>query len=43
MSYIIKLREKVIEQRLKKETFVFKDQFGFMPKKSIIKVVYVIR
>ena len=43
MSHTMKLWERVIKQRLRKETDVSKNQFGFMPARSTIEAIYLLR
>jgi hypothetical protein len=43
MSHIMKLWERVIEHRLRKLTIISKIQFGFMPERSIIEAIFLIR
>jgi Reverse transcriptase (RNA-dependent DNA polymerase) len=43
MSHTMKLWERVIEHRLRKLIIVFKNQFGFMPGRSTMKVIFLIR
>jgi Reverse transcriptase (RNA-dependent DNA polymerase) len=43
MSRTMKLWERVIEHRLRKLITVFKNQFGFMPGKSTMKAIFLIR
>ncbi|RZB55499.1 Villin-4 isoform D [Glycine soja] len=43
MSHTMKLWEKVIERRLRKETQVTENQFGFMPGRSTMKAIYLLR
>ncbi|KAL5170138.1 LINE-1 retrotransposable element ORF2 protein [Glycine soja] len=43
MSHIMKLWERVIERRLRKETQVTENQFGFMPGKSTMEAIYLLR
>ena len=43
MSHTMKLWEKVIERRLRKETHVTDNQFGFMPERSTMEVIYLLR
>ena len=43
MSHTMKLWERVIEHRLRKETHVSENQFGFMPGRSTIEAIYLIR
>ena len=42
MSHIMKLWEKVIEWRLRKETQVIDNLFGFMFDRSTMKVIYLL-
>ena len=37
----MKLRERVIEQRLRHETTISKNQFGFIPRKSTMEAIYL--
>jgi Reverse transcriptase (RNA-dependent DNA polymerase) len=41
MSHTIKLWERVIEYRLRKLTTVSKNQFGFMPRRSTMKEIFL--
>jgi hypothetical protein len=43
MSHTMKLWERVIEHRLRKLTTVSKNQFGFMPGRSIMETIFLIR
>lgn len=43
MSHTMKLWERVIEHRLKRETRVFENQFGFMPRRSTIEAIFLHR
>ncbi|RZB91510.1 Carbon catabolite repressor protein 4-like 2 isoform B [Glycine soja] len=43
MSHTLKLWERVIERRLRKETQVTENQFGFMPGKSTMEAIYLLR
>jgi Reverse transcriptase (RNA-dependent DNA polymerase) len=43
MSHTMKLWERVIEHRLRKLTTVSKNQFGFMPRRSTMEVIFLIR
>ena len=43
MSHTMKLWEKVIEKRLRKETIVTENQFGFMPGRSTIEAIHLLR
>jgi Reverse transcriptase (RNA-dependent DNA polymerase) len=43
MSHNMKLWERVIEHRLRKLTTVFKNQFGFMPERSTMEAIFLIR
>jgi Reverse transcriptase (RNA-dependent DNA polymerase) len=43
MSHIMKFWERVIEHRLRKLTTVSKNQFGFMPGRSIMETIFLIR
>ena len=43
MSHTMKLWERVIEHRLRKVTNVTQNQFGFMPGRSTMEVIFLIR
>ena len=43
MSHTMKLWEKVIEHRLRAETSISKNQFGFMPSRSTTEAIYILR
>src|SRR5215470_4611566 len=43
MSHTMKLWERVIEHRLRRETHVSENQFGFMPGRSTMEAIYLIR
>jgi hypothetical protein len=43
MSHTMKLRERIIEHRLRGVTNVTKNQFGFMPGRSTMEVIFLIR
>jgi Reverse transcriptase (RNA-dependent DNA polymerase) len=43
MSHTMKLWERVIEHRLRKLTTVSKNQFGFMPGRSTMEAIFLIR
>jgi len=43
MSHTMKLWERVIEQRLRKETRVTNNQFGFMHGRSSMEAIYLLR
>ena len=43
MSHTIKLWERVIEHRLRCETRVSENQFGFMPGRSTIEAIFLLR
>ena len=43
MSHTMKLWEKVIEKRLRKETTVTENQFEFMPGRSTIEAIHLLR
>jgi Reverse transcriptase (RNA-dependent DNA polymerase) len=43
MSHTMKLWERVIEHRLRKLTIVSKNQFGFMPERFTMEVIFLIR
>jgi phosphoheptose isomerase len=43
MSHTMKLWERVIEHRLRKLTTVSKNQFGFMPGRSTMDAIFLIR
>jgi len=42
MSHTMKLWERVIERRLRKETRVMDNQFGFMPERSTVEAIYLL-
>lgn len=42
MSYT-KFWERIIEQKLRCETSVYLNQFGFMPKRLILEVIFISR
>uniref|UniRef100_A0A8I6YFU2 Reverse transcriptase domain-containing protein n=1 Tax=Hordeum vulgare subsp. vulgare TaxID=112509 RepID=A0A8I6YFU2_HORVV len=43
MSHTMKLWERVIEHRLRRLTSVTKNQFGFMPGRSIMEAIFLVR
>ncbi|KAM3386548.1 hypothetical protein ACQJBY_009864 [Aegilops geniculata] len=43
MSHTMKLWERVIEHRLRRMTSVTKNQFGFMPGRSIMEAIFLVR
>ena len=43
MNHTMKLLERLIEQRLKKETNVSENQFGFMRGRSTMEPIYLLR
>ncbi|KAM2221020.1 hypothetical protein ACFX1S_020148 [Malus domestica] len=43
MSHTMKLWERVIEHRLRQETRVSENQFGFMPGRSTMEAIYLLR
>ena len=43
MSHTMKLWERVIEHRLRRITSVSEKQFGFMPGKSTVEEIYLLR
>ena len=43
MSYTMKLWERVIEHRLRAITWVSMNQFGFMPRRSTMEAIFLIR
>ncbi|GLS47117.1 hypothetical protein GCM10007884_51210 [Methylobacterium brachythecii] len=43
MSHTMKLWERVIEQRIRRETEVTENQFGFMPGRSTMEAIYILR
>ena len=43
MSDTIELQERVIKHKLRKETHKSENQFGFMPKRSTIDGIYLLR
>ncbi|GKE58337.1 retrovirus-related pol polyprotein LINE-1, partial [Tanacetum coccineum] len=42
-GHTMKLWERVIERRLRRETSVFENQFGFMPGRSSVEAIHLIR
>ena len=42
-SYTMKLWERVIKRRLRKDVSISENQFGFMPDRSTIEAIYLIR
>ena len=43
MCHIMKLWERVIEQRLRHKTTILYNRFGFMPRRSTMEVIYLLR
>ena len=43
LSYTMKLWERVIEQRIRRETNITENQFGFMPRRSSMEAIFLIR
>ncbi|KAK1613062.1 hypothetical protein QYE76_036735 [Lolium multiflorum] len=43
MSHTMKIWERVIEHRLKRMTSVTKNQFGFMPRRSTMETIFLVR
>ena len=43
MSHTMKLWERVIERRLRRTTNVSKNQFGFMPRRSTMEAIFLLR
>ncbi|GJS60272.1 retrovirus-related pol polyprotein LINE-1 [Tanacetum coccineum] len=43
LSHTMKLWERVIERRLRRETLVSENQFGFMPGRSSVEAIHLIR
>jgi len=43
LSHTMKLCERVIERRLRKDVSISENQFGFMPGKSTIETIYLLR
>jgi hypothetical protein len=43
MSHTIKLWERIIEHRLRRVTNVTENQFGFMPERSTMEMIFLIR
>jgi phosphoheptose isomerase len=43
MSHIIKLWERIIEHRLRGVTNITENQFGFMPWRSTMEAIFLIR
>ena len=40
MCHTMKLWERIIEQRLRHETTILDNQFGFMPERSVMDAIY---
>ena len=43
LSHTMKLRERVIEKRIREEVVIRENQFGFMPGRSTIEAIHVLR
>ena len=43
LSHTMKLWERVIEGRIRQETMIRENQFGFMPRKSTIEAIHVLK
>ena len=43
MSHTMKLRKRVIKNRVRAENLVSNNQFEFMPKRSTIKTIYLLK
>lgn len=43
MSHIMRFWRRIIKQRLRKETFVMKNQFGFIPERLTMQAIYLIQ
>ena len=43
MCHTMKLWERVIEQRLRHEITISENQFGFMPERSTMEAIYLLR
>jgi len=43
LSHMMKLWERVIERRLRKDVSISENQFGFMPRRSTIEAIYLLR
>nr|GEV76925.1 hypothetical protein [Tanacetum cinerariifolium] len=43
LGHTMKLWERVIERRLRRETLVYENQFGFMPERSSVEAIHLIR
>jgi len=43
VSHSVKIREKIIEKRIRSEKSMSQNQFGFMPGKSTMKLLFYIR
>ena len=43
MSHTMKLWERVIENRIRAETLVSNNQFGFIPERSTMEAIYLLR
>ncbi|KAK9148674.1 hypothetical protein Scep_007431 [Stephania cephalantha] len=43
MSHTIKLWERIIDNRLRRETTISENQFGFMPGRSTMEAIFLVR
>ena len=43
MSHTMKLWERIIENRIRAEILVSNNQFGFMPRRSTMEAIYLLR
>ena len=43
MNHTMKLWERVVEHNLRRMTSVTKNQFGFMPRRSTMEVIFLVR
>ena len=43
MSHTMKLWKRVMERRLRQETKIFENQFGFMPERSTMEAIFSLR
>ena len=43
LSHTMKLRERVIEKRIRRETVIRENQFGFMPGRSTTEAIHLLR
>jgi len=43
LNHTMKLWERVIERRLRRDVIISENQFGFMPGRSTIKAIYLLK